>query len=185
MPESLRDGRGRGYLAAVTAENRLQTNAVVSSAGHHTNLTHGDTYAFNFSATPTGAGDCFLYLLNSNEKEIIVEGISIYAATAEKITIYGNQNGTPVGGAAVTPANMHLGSNNVADGTFQHGNDITGMSGGTILMTYRIPAGETRVINFESDIIIPNNKNITIYATTGGIALEGFIDFWHEHGGSH
>ncbi len=61
----LKDGTGRGYLAGVQSENRLMVEAITYSGEHHAN--HDEGLAFNmiFDVTPTAAGDCFLYMKNS------------------------------------------------------------------------------------------------------------------------
>ena len=82
----------------------------------------------------------------------------------------------PAGGSSIIPVNLNSGSGNIADGVFQHGNDITGLSGNTAYRIYHESSNETKYINFEMDIILPKNTAFAMYAGTGTTALVGFLD---------
>ena len=184
MPESIRDGLGTGYLAGVSSENRLRVSGIQVSKEHHTNYEHKDAYNMNFSVTPTGAGDQFLYIKNTDDNPIVCEGFSIWCGTNEVISVCVGGSGTPVGGADVVPANLTSGSGKVARGTFQTGADITGISGTTTVGAYAIAASaESKFRNFDADIIIPQNQTLCMSAEVGAIALRGFVVMWHDHGG--
>jgi hypothetical protein len=184
MPDSIRDGKGKGYLVGVTDENRLMVGGVTVTKEHHTNYTHEDAYNMLFNVTPTGADDCFLYMKNLASDPIVLEGFTIQAPTNEIIYCKLNDVGTPVGGNTIVPANLNSGSGKLANGTFQTGADITGLSGGIKIAQYAIAASnDSSFRNFDSDIVIPQNTTFTMYATTGAIALLGFVVMWHDHGG--
>ena len=129
----IRDGKGSGTLVEVNAENQLVTAAITASVEHHVNHAHGKAYNMVFDVTPTGAGDCFLYIKNTDSLDLIIEGIWIRVASAEQITMYLAQTGTPSGGADTPPSNLNAGSANLALGTYETGADITGLSGGRIV----------------------------------------------------
>jgi hypothetical protein len=184
MPDSIRDGEGKGYLAGVTNENRLKIGGVTVSKEHHTNFAHEDSYNMLFTVTPTGAGDYFLYMKNTSTDPIVCEGFQIQAPTNEIISITLGMTGTPVGGSTTLPSNLYAGSPKRAVGTFETGADITGLSGGMVVAKYAIAASnESKFRNFDADIVIPQNQTLTMSATTGAIALLGFIVMWHDHGG--
>lgn len=184
MPDSIKDGQGSGYLAGVTTENRLMMSGVSVSKEHHTNFAHNDAYNMLFSVTPTGAGDTFLFIKNTDDEPIICEGFSIWCETDEVINICLSGVGTPVGGTDVVPANLTSGTAKQARGTFQTGADITGITNTRTVATYAVAAStESKFRNFDADIIIPQNQSLCLSAENGAIALRGFVVFWHDHGG--
>jgi hypothetical protein len=181
MPSQIRDGKGTGTLAGVNDEHRLLVSSVSRSKEHHANITNGNSYNILVSVTPTGAGDCFLYMKNTGVNNIIIEGFAAYVTSAERLDGWLAQSGTPVGGAAAPTPNLNAGSANTPTGTFLTGNDITGMSGGYLFQRARVPANTaTNLVNFEADIVLPPQTVFTAYALTGGIAIEGHMTFWIE-----
>ena len=176
------DATGTGNKAGVDAENRLMADTVSSSLEHHTNMYHGAAYSLLFSATPTGAGDCFLYIKNEDDEELIIEGFGLYLEADEYIDIVIGDTGTPVGGTDITPGNCNSGSGSIASGIFENGNDITGLTGGTrIYRIYHANSKETNYTNFEMDIILAKNTTLTMYIQTGTTALAGFLDMLYHH----
>lgn len=185
MPESIRDGSGKGYLAGVTNERRLQIGGVTVSKEHHTNFEHQDTYNILFTdVTPTGAGDVFLYVKNTSADPIVCEGFSIFCPTDEIISICLGGSGTPSGGTDVEPANLTAGAGHIARGVFQTGSDITGINGSTEVARYGVSAGaDSKFRNFDADLVIPQNQVLCMSASNGSILLNGFLVMWHDHGG--
>ena len=179
MPEQIRDGQGKGFLVGVSSKNRMLTDCITYSAEHHANH-EGNAYNMLFEITPTGAGDCFLYLKNSSTTDLIIEGLWLRVASAEQVIMKLGDVGTPLGGSSVVPANVNAGSNSVALGTFQTGADITALSGGININKGWVENTATAFFNFEQDIIIPENLVYTLYAATGAIALAGTLVF-HYH----
>lgn len=177
----IEDGSGKGYQARVDASNRLFVYSITESLEHHTNIIHGESYNLLFSQTPTGAGDCFLYMKNLNDEDIILEGIVLNTATDETIEIKISDVGTALGGVDITPVNLNGGSNNQAQGTFQASNDITGVSGGFSLFKFFIKGGNSSsFFNFDQDIILPKNRTLTLYAVNGSIQIDGFLSFFYH-----
>lgn len=175
MSELLIDGRGNGYTAGITQENRLMITGFTTSLEHHINKTHGDCYNFLYSQSPS-AGGCFLYLKNNSENNIVLEGITIQCASAEVLTMKITETGTPVAGTDVVPANLNAGSKQAADGVFQTGNNITGLANGRIIWKHWCKGGDGSVsVNFEADIIITTNQTMTMYVQNGGIQINGFV----------
>lgn len=177
----IEDGSGRGFQVKVDSSNRLYVYAISESLEHHTNIIHGESYNLLFSQTPTGAGDCFLYMKNLNDEDIILEGIVLNTATDETIEIKISDVGTALGGVDVTPVNLNGGSNNQAQGTFQTSNDITGLGGGFSLFKFFIKGGgSSDFFNFDQDIILPKNRTLTLYGTNGSIQIDGFLSFFYH-----
>ena len=175
----IEDGKGSGISAGVSGTNRLLTTSISASPEHAANHNDGEAYSLLFDATPAGAGDCFFYMKNTGEKDIIVEGFYFHLEANEYVDVKLNDSGTPVGGGSITPVNLNTGSGNTATGTFQDGNDITGLSGGsTVYRIYHASAQSSTYHNFEQDLIIKKNGVLTFYIETGTAALDGVIDFY-------
>ena len=183
----LEDGTGSGRTAAVNYENKLEVVAITASTEHATN--HHDGLAFNACSEVTpiapdpSSGDtraCVFYLKNTSEIDMTLEGIDIrLGGTGEEdvIEVVGRDEGSPVGGANCTPANLNLGSGNPAEGVFICGGDITGISGGVILQKIWVKSNGTNSYNFNQDIIVPKNRVITIYSRNSVAELDLTLSF--------
>lgn len=179
----IHSGSGNGKSAHVSNLGRLLTNAIATSPEHFANHIHGQAYSINFNATPTGPGDCFFYLKNTGENDMIIEGFGLKLAANEYIDIVLGDSGTPAGGGAITPVNLNSGSGNALDATVQDGNDITGLSGGsTAYRFYNASSNGTQYTNFEMDIILTKNSVFTMYVQTGTTALAGYLDVMVDMG---
>ncbi len=164
--------QGKSYGAGVTEEGRLRTSAQTFTQEHHTNHHEGQCYSYGVMITPTGAGDCFLYLKNNSDTDLVVSEFMLRAASDEIVTFKLDDVGTPIGGTVGTPVNRNAGSGNIANVTAYYGADITGLSGGNAVMAMFLKGGETSVrIEPLSAFIIPKNHTITGYVSTGGIAV--------------
>ena len=162
---------GRFYIGA-SSKKQLRVCAVVRTVDLECNQIDNESYSILISKTPTGAGDCFCYLKNNADKDIVISSIKIYAASDETITIKIGDTGTPVGGTDNIPVNRRAGSGNVADVDCETGVDITGLSGGNEVESVFVKGGESSVrYGWVSGIIIPKNHTFTIYTTTGAIAI--------------
>ncbi len=183
MTEQITDGKGTGFLAGVSSENRLMIAGPTTSKEHHTNFVYQDAYNIIFSVTPDSTA-AFLYIKNESTLPIICEGFNIRCASDEIIRIAIGVVGTPVGGSDIVPANLYAGSAKRAIGTFQQGTAITGITNGTIIGNYYIAgSNDSKFINFDADIIIPQNQSMIFTALTGSISISGFLVMWHDHGG--
>ena len=177
----IEDGTGAGYKAGVTNKNRLQVESSSFDLIHFANHKEGQAYSMSFTVTPTGAGDCFCYIMNTAIKNLNINSFVVAAAADEIVQIKLRDTGTPVGGGAVIPVNRNTSSNNTAIGTFQTGVDITGLSGGSIVDQYFVKgASKSEKYRWASTIIIGQNGTISMYAVTGAIALRITIGFFYE-----
>ena len=168
----IESGAGDGNAAAVDSENRLVVAATMQTREHEVCHHNGQSYSFGVDVTPTGAGDCFLYLKNDSDTDMIISEFMLRAAADETIQFKLGDSGTPIGGTTGTPVNRNAGSGNEADATALYGVDITGLSGGNNVMGMFLKGGETSVrVAPLSGFIVPKNKVITGYVATGGIAV--------------
>ena len=165
-------GTGNGFAAGVDSENRLTVAATMQTREHEVCHHDGQSYSFMISVTPTGAGDCFFYLKNDNDMDLIISEMMMRAAADETVTFKLGDSGTPVGGSTGTPVNRNAGSGNEADVTAQYGVDITGLSGGSTVFGMFLEGGVSSVrVAPLSGFIVPKNKIITGYVATGAIAV--------------
>ncbi|MCK5018286.1 MAG: hypothetical protein KAS32_14610 [Candidatus Peribacteraceae bacterium] len=174
----LTDGQGTGKTLGIDSDNRARVNSVSQSTEHFINHIKGVAYNLLFSATPSATDDCFLYFKNESETDIVIEGFWLHLEANEYIDIYLDQTGTPIGGSDITPVNLNSGSGKSAEGTFQNGNDITGITGG--VKPFRIHHASSQgstYRNFNQDIVLTKNGVFTMYCETGTTALDGIIVF--------
>lgn len=185
MAEQIRDGTGSGKLAKVNTYNQLVTRAISGSVEHWVNHDQGLCYNLLFDQTPTGAGDCFLYVKNtSSDYDVVIEGFTCAVGSAEQILVKLNDTGTPSGGSTATPVNLNSGSGNSAVGTFQTGNDITGLSGGSTADKIWFTSAGTESYNFEQDMVLGVNGVFTLYAVTGAVNVRGTLILRYESSGA-
>jgi len=161
-----------GYKAEVNEENRIMAESVSYTSTHHTNHHEGKAYSFRTSVTPTAAGDCFAYITNNDELDMMIDMFIVSATTDETILVKLGDEGTPAGGSTSTLINLNAGSGNEADVTAETGVDITGLSGGSECCGFFMEGGRsTTPISIPPSLIIPKNKTISFYVETGGIAV--------------
>ena len=172
-----------GNVVLVTDDGRLAAETVASSVEHHVNHAKGKAFNLLFTATPTNSTNPFLYIKNTSDEDLAIVGFTLHFVASEWIDVkLGDVTGTPAGGTNITPANLNSGSGVIADGgntgSFQNGNAITALSGGTVVQRiyHETSAGST-TYNFEQDIILQKNGVLTMYAETGGAALNGVLIF--------
>ena len=169
----IEDGGRTSTKAIVTTEGCLCTRAIAVPYAFHTNSQHQEAYSIIIEKTPTAAGDCFFYIKNNSEKNMI--GINVTLAvdtTAEVVQMWGNVQGTPAGTTVNTPVNLNLSSGKAADVTCYDGVDITGLSGGGKAFDFKVaPDESSKVFKTETYVIFPKNSTMALYATTGGINI--------------
>lgn len=182
MGLQIEDGKGSGSVAEVK-NNKLLVSATTSSQEHYANHNQGKGYNVNFTATPTGPGDCFFYMKNQDTSiALSIEGIWIKNAADDYIEITLNGEGSPIGGSDVTPVNMNTSSGLKALGIFQEGSDITGISGGDVaLRLFHENSARSIYSNMNMDIVLGSNGVLALYAGAGTTEISGTVVF-NYHG---
>jgi hypothetical protein len=167
MPEQIKDGTGRGYLVKVTADNQILVDSRSVSSEHYANEMKQKAFNTNFQSTSmTAAKRVIHYFKNTGTKAIIFEGISWNVTQNIEIELRFNMTGTLAGGTDMDVGNLHSGSNNTLDMTAKYGDNITGLSGGTLIFRAKQAAGNYSVnTNFEADVILAANTDMAIYGT--------------------
>ena len=168
----IEDGKGTGKTAQVDSENRLSTLAVATTMEQHTNHKEGQAYTAMFSVTPTGAGDCFGYIKNESDTDMLITALMMRCASDEIIQLKLGDSGTPTGGTDITLVNRNAGSGFSATVDAQQGVDITGLSGGAVVAGAFIDGATNSLkVDIKSALIIPKNKVVTFYVVTGTAAV--------------
>lgn len=172
----LRDPR-TGQAQSVTLGGMAMAKAISQTLNEYANQSQSDAYSAVISKTPTGAGDCFFYITNDDDKSLLVSSLKLYSASAESIQIKLGDTGTAGGThAALTPANRNAGSAKVADVTCESGVDITGLSGGVVVDELVSGATMARWL-WLTGLVIPKHRTLSLYAVTGAIAIKATLGF--------
>ena len=112
-----------------------------------------------------------MYLKNTSSKKMHLSAIRHRSASAESIQIKLGDSGTPSGGSVNTPVNRSAGSAASADATVQTGNDITGLTGGSVADLIYTGTTQDKTRWF-STLILQKNQVLSLYAVTGAVQLD-------------
>jgi len=182
MPDSIKDGKGQGNLASVNNENRLAVTSISSTVEHHVNHHEGEAYILLFEQSPAADDDCILYIQNTSEEDLVIEGIDLSVDGACQVYYKLNGQGTRNNATAITPANVHGGINNDADGVFEQGADLDGgsatLTNGEIVGRHVFrAAANTSHCNFPQDIIVSKSATFTVWCDTSSVTVIASIPF--------
>jgi hypothetical protein len=179
------DGTGKGYRAKVDKHNRLWVNSLDENKDVQVNRVDGEAYAAYFAVNPDGDGDCFFYLKNNDDKDLIIPGIWLQLSAAEEVyfNIGATGNAAKTSGADIIPVNLNAGSGNVASVTCYSNIgdgavDITGLSGGSNFhYIWFNAAGDSKYFEFPQRVVVPKNKTFSIWAVDGDALIRGTLEF--------
>ena len=180
----IEDGTGTGSKAGVTPNHRVTVLAVTTTVEHHANE-EGQAYHLLFDQAPTAGDDCIIYIENTNDVAMCVEGLWLSPSGA--CEIYCNLGGSGTRNAAtdIVPVNCNAGSGRDADGTFEVGADLDGgaatLTGGEEVIRYIFrAAADSTYFNFEQDIFVPKNSTLTLWSSAI-VTINGIVVFnYHE-----
>jgi len=158
MPDSIKDGTGKGYVAKVDTENRLHTFDTVQSEEVHVAETHGQTFGVSSgSVTLTSLNPhLVLYLTNTSSTrwlyvtEIIVSynGGTTNHNRACLFELIKSPGAPTVNNTAGTIGNLNFASGETAEGTMEFwdgvGNGMTS-AGGAAVLNHIIAQGATSI----------------------------------------
>ena len=140
MPESIRDGKGRGYLLEINREQKAEVQAIVVPEITHVSEVHGEAYSAltdKLTLGDTSVHQAFYMLNNSATKNIYIESVSIAwngGSTNYNRTLhwayYLATTAVPTANAtSMTPGNINFASKNVSEGIFYKWDGVgTGMT---------------------------------------------------------
>jgi len=166
MPDMLRSGDGKGFLARVDGNLRLNTHSVTHTASAQANL-DGDAYNINTGIiTLTDAADTpILYVKNNESRPLFIEAIAVGVGPSTggsggvpKITVIRN----PTAGTTISNANaVDINSNR------NYGSAST-----LTVDAYKGATGET-MTDGDDHIIFFQNSNGRLFASINEILPKG------------
>ena len=117
MPDTIRDGSGKGYLAHVDTDGRLHTHSRVTDEATSISQTEGELYSWTTNHD-VGADEYVMCIRNNNQtKHLCIETIRACNDTATNFSVGFGTWATVGGGAEVVGANANSDSGNVAQAT--------------------------------------------------------------------
>ena len=173
--ETIKDGKGRGYLAGVNKDNQLVTRST-SVVQHTKSAVDGNYYEiYSGLVTLTDAVETgIIYFQNGMSNDIIVDKVflDVWASTngvgGGKIKYY--KNPTYTGGSTITPVNTNFARNDSLLGTYLK--SLTTLTGGTTWWIGYFSASSANVIEEEKICIPPGYTfGITITAPTSNTSM--------------
>ena len=174
----IENGVGGSNLAQVDELHRLSTFAIVESEDKFVNKTGGQ-WSLYFTATPTGAGDYFFYLKNTDSVTHAISDIRIMGASADTIT-YEWVTGTPTytGATDVTPTTRNGGSNKVPVSIIKSDPNITGLTSDGVIFFERLDTANKRYkLSTTSNIIMPQGSALAFKAATGTALITCVVSY--------
>lgn len=180
MPNTIKDGTGKGFELKIDSDNRAHVASVQASEEHHENEDNLKAWTASFDAVdPTGADDYFVYMQNTAKETRVISRISITSTAAGVVEVQ-HVTGTALGGGADEVNSWTIGAADPSEFTFQSGVDITGLTDAGVLRFAALQVNITEYLEFPQTIRLPQNQAIALLwtASTGG--LTGNIDFYEE-----
>lgn len=173
MPDTIKDGKGRGYLAEVTKENLLETNAVTETTYAWISRTKQRAFVLTSGAITTDgtANDVFIMTNPSSDYEIHIVQIDISCTTTATTNINVNQTYSS-GGTGLTATNLNRKSgipSTVTATDVYYGDDMTLTGTGLVYATFVHPANEPFREEIGNSIILgaQDSLSVNINAASG------------------
>jgi len=182
------DGKGRGYKAEVSKNNRLLTRASNTIQMATISEEEGEAYIFasgdfvNITTTDTETG-MFHIKNTSSTKHLHIYSIRSCADQINLWKLYKNSTGGTLlsNQTEGSKNNLSLISNNVPDTTVYKGSDSVTLSGGTMLEHWINDVGHSTEV-FEGSLILGKNDSIelTVELATAGKVCCRVIGYYEE-----
>jgi len=173
-----------GQGMRVTDEGLARTYTVTEREIRHVNEEEGEAYSIVLDQTPTGADDCILWLVNNDEKDLIIDAITVFVGGAAELYFQLGDAGTPNTPADLVPVNRNAGSGKTADMTCQQGADLAAaavLAGGLEVDRFAIPAAATTAQrSWDSGIILPKNGTFTVWSSAVVAVNATIAIFFHD-----
>lgn len=181
MGFEIKDGKGNGYTAGVSSDNRLLTSTVDQSI-FQIGAKNGNAY---FIGTPlvtlTTAGEnAIFYVKNNEDNPVVFENFFSTATTASgatggnppmyRINFYKNPTSMTVATAS-SALNQNFGSSNNLSADVQYGASGSAFSGGTLVAQIALPVGQFNQI--PATLVLPKGSSFGISVTppTGNTSM--------------
>lgn len=170
MSSLIKDGQGRGYLAGVTKNNRLRTDAISNQIQHISSLEKQEAYQVWGTADLSSGTVVPLHLKNSSDTHVLVctyirhqvvdpSGGTDFPNVSNYFAICLNRTYAS-GGSSVTPTNVYVGSGNVSSVTAYGNNPTLSGTATEIDRWYTKSEGDMYSYNKDGAIIIPPSQTL-------------------------
>jgi len=117
MPDTIRDGKGNGYLAEVDSNGRLHTHSRTTDEATSISQNEGELYSWTTNHD-VGADEYIMCIRNNNQtKHLCIETIRVCNDTITNFSIGFGTWATVGGGSEITGANGSSDSGNTAQAT--------------------------------------------------------------------
>ena len=177
MPDTLRDGRGRGYLCGVNSDNQQLTRSTTVEQRLESTLDENYYEMTTGSTTLTDATETgLLYLKNSDVtgKVIVIDRVfyDLWASTGGSggATLKYYKNPTVTGGTSIDPVATNFASTKTPSGTFSK--SVTSIDSGTVWWTAYVDASSSNALE-EGRIVLTAGDSflISLAAPTGNSSM--------------
>ena len=189
--DTIRDGKGKGYLAAVNFENMLLTRSMTVSHGYHHTIVEESSFMLGFQhiIQETGVDEIIGYFTYTGESTVIISsrGMNTNSAGLSIHAMSFNPTGLS-GGEDIAPLNLNLGSKvgiksitkNTANGTSPISYTDIGNKMGAVFMGYHNQMNSR--LDIKESVALPTGSTIAVVcnSTAGDIVNAGFI-FFEDH----
>ena len=174
------DGKGRGYNAGVTPENRLLSEAVCADVQHHINHVHGEFYSLVVDQATGGTNRHNVYIKNTSDDDMVITSVTAFATTtATELYVLLGVTGTATTPTTGTPVNRNTGSGSTATGTFQYGANLA-MTGGDEMDRWFV---DNDVVchkhSWQSHIVLPKNGTFVL-ASSASTTINVTVSFGYH-----
>jgi len=180
----IEDGKGTGVRTEVNDENQLEVSSVCIDMIEHKNKDHHVVWYLALDAVaPSGATKFFYIGNNAGQLNVVVSKLR-FSSTVAGIFRFLKVTGTPVGGTTVAPTALFLSSMQIpADGVFQFGVSITGLTDAALIMPYYVAANSVVTLELQAKWYIAPGTAIAIQAPAAAV-VSGAITIYTEDGGA-
>lgn len=187
----LEDGTGSGNRAKVNSSNKIEVESTMHTKAHIASMTDGAAFIANTAdtaktLTTTVTGGPILFLQNNDaNNDAILQVIKISVDTTGGIlSVYRNASVGTIGNNNIhVPVNLNFGSAKTSSATCytwnEVGNGMTGISGGTLVESYGLPAA-FHVIDLQ-DTYVLNRTNNVLFNFEGVIAELSIACIFYMH----
>ncbi len=186
MPDTIRDGSGSGYLAAVTSDNQLKTQSESRELIFYQSLIHGETYTLAQvanQAVTASSEEVLCHIKNTSAtKYLCISHIHVAAYEGHGFARVYVASTHSSNGTSYTPGNHNRQSGNIAEATVYVADGSLAVSGGAQVCTKGVSPEDTTVeMSFDGSIILGQNHTLDVRflekaAATPDVALcvEGY-----------
>jgi len=117
----IKDGKGRGNQAGVTADNQLSVHAMTEQHIGFISREHADAYSVYVTDAGPVAGEYTLYVKNEADDYFVIDRILTTAVSANVVWVLHQVSGTASGASVITPTSLNLVQSKVANLTCRGG----------------------------------------------------------------